>query len=36
MALYRRKIFSFKEVQEAINMYYKSPATILRRFNIQR
>ena len=34
MALYRKKIFGFKEVYEIINAYYKTPDIILKKFNI--
>ncbi len=32
--LYKNKIFSFNEVQEIINDYYKTPQEVLKRFNI--
>jgi len=32
--LYQHKIFNFKEVQDIINEYYKSPETVLRRFRV--
>ncbi len=33
--LYQNKIFSFKEVQDIINEYYKKPKNILTKFGIQ-
>ena len=35
MKLYKNNIFAFKEVQEIINAYYKTPEKILRIFNIK-
>ena len=35
MAMYRNRIFGFKEVHEIINKYYKTPREILRRFGIR-
>ncbi|MFH1210345.1 MAG: type II/IV secretion system ATPase subunit [archaeon] len=35
MALYRNKIFGFKEVHEAITSYYKNPKEMLRKFGIR-
>ncbi len=32
--LYQHKIFNFKEVQDIINEYYKSPEVVLRRFKV--
>jgi len=32
--LYQNKIFKFKEVQEIINIYYKKPEEILRKFGV--
>ncbi|MBI2673220.1 Flp pilus assembly complex ATPase component TadA [Candidatus Woesearchaeota archaeon] len=32
--LYKNKIFGFKEVQEIINDYYKTPEAVLKRFSI--
>ena len=32
--LYQHKIFNFKEVQDIINEYYKSPEGVLRRFRV--
>lgn len=34
MALYRNKVFGFKEVQDAIHSYYKNPATVLRKYGV--
>lgn len=36
MAMYRQKIFGFKEVQEIINQYSKDPRRVLKRFGIIR
>jgi len=33
--LYQNKIFKFKEVQEIINIYYKKPEEILRKFGVE-
>jgi len=33
-AMYQNKIFGFKEVQDIINIYYKAPEQILKKFNI--
>ncbi len=35
MAIYRKKIFGFKEVHDIINKYYKTPKDVLRRFAIR-
>jgi flagellar protein FlaI len=35
MALYKNKVFGFKEVQEKINDYYKNPKETLRKFGIR-
>lgn len=35
MAMYKNKIFGFKEVQEIIHRYYKTPQEVLRRFGIR-
>ncbi|MEM4267155.1 MAG: type II/IV secretion system ATPase subunit, partial [Candidatus Nanoarchaeia archaeon] len=35
MALYRNKIFDFKEVQDMITAYYKNPKEMLRKFGIR-
>ncbi len=32
--LYKNKIFSFKEVQNMVNDYYKTPEIVLKKFNI--
>jgi len=34
-ALYQKKVFRFEEVQKAINDYYKNPAEILNKYNIE-
>jgi len=34
MALYNRNIIGFKEVNDVINAYYKTPEFVLKRFNI--
>ncbi|MDD5254060.1 MAG: type II/IV secretion system ATPase subunit [Candidatus Nanoarchaeia archaeon] len=34
MAMYKAKIFGFKEVQDIINAYYKTPLVVLKKFNI--
>lgn len=34
MKLYQNKIFGFKEVQDIINAYYKTPDKVLKKFNI--
>tara|TARA_Y100000310_G_scaffold225672_1_gene227739 strand:- start:28239 stop:29813 length:1575 start_codon:yes stop_codon:yes gene_type:complete len=34
MALYKRNIVDFRKVQEVIDMYYKTPDKVLRRFGI--
>ena len=36
MELYKRKIFGFKEVAEIIQEYYKTPATVLQKFGLQK
>lgn len=33
-AMYQNKVFGFKEVQEVINSYYKTPEQILKKFGI--
>lgn len=33
--MYQQKVFSFHEVQEIVNEYYKKPQEILKRFNIK-
>lgn len=33
--MYQRKIFSFREVQDIINEYYKRPEDVLKKFQIQ-
>jgi|TARA_Y100000310_G_scaffold38954_1_gene36545 flagellar protein FlaI len=33
-AMYQNKVFGFKEVQEIINSYYKTPEQVLRKFKI--
>jgi len=35
MAMYRKKMFGFKEVYEVINEYYKTPQEVLRRFGLK-
>ena len=35
MAMYRKKIFGFKEVQELIHEYYKSPKTVLKKLGVE-
>lgn len=35
MAMYRKKMFGFKEVYEVINEYYKRPQEVLRRFGLK-
>jgi len=35
MAMYRRKVFGFKDVHEVINSYYKKPYDMLRRFGLR-
>jgi flagellar protein FlaI len=35
MAMYRKKMFGFKEVYELINEYYKKPQEVLRRFGLK-
>ncbi len=35
MAMYRKKMFGFKEVYEVINQYYKTPQEVLRRFGLK-
>ena len=32
--MYQRKIFGFKEVQDTINLYYRSPEEVLKKFGI--
>jgi len=34
MALYKNKVFGFKEVQDAIHSYYKNPAGVLKKFGV--
>ena len=34
MALYKNKVFGFKEVQDAIHSYYKNPAATLKKFGV--
>jgi flagellar protein FlaI len=34
MYMYKNKIFGFREVQDIINSYYKTPEKVLRRFGI--
>ncbi|MDP2907150.1 MAG: type II/IV secretion system ATPase subunit [Nanoarchaeota archaeon] len=35
MAMYRKKMFGFKEVYEVINKYYKTPQEVLMRFGLK-
>ena len=35
MELYRRDMSDYRQVQEVIDMYYKTPEVVLRRFGIE-
>jgi hypothetical protein len=35
MELYRQNIVSYKEVQDVIHAYYKTPQQVMKRFNIR-